>query len=439
MNLVEIARQIAAGELTASALLQTCLARIAARESDVHAFVCLDKERAEVIAGQAGAGAKRGSLFGIPIAIKDIFPVRGLPCEFGSPLYSGYVPDYSADIVEKLERAGAFSMGKTVTAEFAFLAPGMTRNPWNLAHTPGGSSSGSAAAVAAGFAPAAIGTQTNGSTIRPAAFCGIVGYKPSFAAISLAGAQPFSRMLDHAGIFTRSVADAALLASCLAPIGAEPAKLANAPRLAAVRTPVWHLAQDDQRQRFAGDIEMLRAAGATVIEIELPGSFQIAYATLRTIMLYEGAQTFRALRRKHRRGLSDTLNSALDEGEATPEKNYRAALELRDRLKAELDCFLGDFDAIITPPATGEAPQGLDATGDPAFCTIWTLCGVPALTLPAGLGSNGLPLGLQIVGRYNDDNHFLAVAAWCERHLAFDRQPNIALSDKQNVVTLDML
>ncbi len=424
MNLVEIAREIAAGKLTATAFFQTCLGRIGSLEANVNAFQSLDTERAKSIALQADVTARStrslAPLFGIPIAAKDIFPVRGLPCEFGSPLYAGYVPDHSAQVIGKLEEAGAYVIGKTVTAEFAFLHPGKTRNPWNVEHTPGGSSSGSAAAVAAGFVPAAIGTQTNGSTIRPAAFCGVVGYKPSHNLVSLNGAQPFSPTLDTAGIFTRSVADAALVALGVIQ-SLKPKELARPPRLAVVRSPVWHLAEPDQQRRLDDDVQLLREAGAEVVEKELSDSFNDAHSTLRTIMLFEGARIFRALRKNHRSGLSGTLNLALDEGEAVSERRYRAALTLRAQLKKELDDFLQNVDAILTPPATGEAPEGLQATGDPAFCTIWTLCGVPALTVPTGLGERGLPLGLQIVGRYQGDADLLAVAEWCESHLPFTK------------------
>ncbi|MGH8719705.1 MAG: amidase [Burkholderiales bacterium] len=415
---------MAEGRFNSEQLTRSCLSRLAQLEDKLHAWAWLDSQRATTIARGAHVKVSRGPLNGIPIAVKDIFPVRGIPCEFGSALYAGFIPDTSANIVQKIERAGAFVMGKTVTAEFAFLAPGKTCNPWNVEHTPGGSSSGSAAAVAAGFVPAAIGTQTNGSTIRPAAFCGIVGYKPSFDLISLAGVQPFSPSLDTAGVFTRSVADAALFASCLTEkngvLSADLEVPTRPPRLAAVRSPVWHLANADQQRRFSADIQRLRQAGAEVSEVELPNVFTDAHSTQRTIMLYEGAQTFSAFRKKHRAGLSGTLNRALDEGEAISRARYRAALTLRAPLKKELDDFLQRFDAIITPPAAGEAPEGLQVTGDPAFCTIWTLCGVPALTIPTGLGVRGLPLGLQIVGRHGDDSNVLAVAKWCESKLPFD-------------------
>jgi Asp-tRNA(Asn)/Glu-tRNA(Gln) amidotransferase A subunit family amidase len=419
MSLVDAARAIARGELTSESLTRSCLSRIARLEDRVQAWQWLDSERAMEIARQADGHAGSAPLHGVPVGVKDMMPIAGIPCEFGSGLYAGFIPEKSADIVKRIEHAGAFALGKTVTAEFAFLHPGKTRNPWNFEHTPGGSSSGSAAAVAAGFIPAAVGTQTNGSTIRPAAFCGIVGFKPSFDLISLAGAQPFSPTLDTLGIFTRCVADAALFASCVAAVPFE-TRIRKSPRFAAVRSPVWPLAQADQRKRFTADIERLNGAGAEVVEIELPDVFITAHSTLRTIMMFEGARTFRALKENHRAGLSGTLNQAIDEGEAISESNYRAALACRESLRNALGDFLQNFDAIITPPATGEAPKGVSATGDPAFCTIWTLTGVPAITIPTGLGEHGLPLGLQIVGRYQHDDALLAAAEWCENELPFD-------------------
>jgi Asp-tRNA(Asn)/Glu-tRNA(Gln) amidotransferase A subunit family amidase len=419
LGLVDAARAIAERNLTSERLTRSCLLRIAELEETIGAWAWLDTERAIDIAREADTKRSVLALHGVPIGVKDMMPVAGLPCEFGSPLYANYVPESSAEIVKSIEAAGAFVLGKTVTAEFAFLSPGKTRNPWNTEHTPGGSSSGSAAAVALGFVPAALGTQTNGSTIRPAAFCGIVGFKPSFDLISLAGAQPFSPTLDQAGIFTRSVHDAEFMTTALAEVEIDEALATMPPRLAAIRSPVWHLAGRDMQNRFAEDIGMLRGAGAEVLETEFGEIFAGAHSCLRTIMLYEGAVTFRILREQHRDGLSQTLNRALAEGEATSEEEYRAALAQRRSLQDSLDELLQSFDAIVTPSATGEAPRGLSATGDPAFCTIWTLCGVPAITIPTGLGGNGLPLGLQIVGRYRHDSTSLQVAEWCARQLPF--------------------
>ena len=431
LNLCELTQAIRSGDITCADYTRACLTRIAQMEPQVQAWAWLAPERAMACAEQADvqrvagllAGKPLGLLHGIPVGIKDIFNTAGIPTAMGSPVFAGNIPGESAEAVSRLEGAGAFVMGKTVTAEFAFLTPGKTRNPWNPAHTPGGSSSGSAAAVAAGFVPAAIGTQTNGSVIRPAAFCGVVGFKPSQGLISNRGIWSFSPSLDQVGIFTRSVADAALLAAQLVEnphdLAAAIVPLNTAPRLAAVRSPVWHLATEAQQRRFAGNIAALSKAGALIEEIELPAAFGDAHRAVRTIMLFEAAhgQGFGELRSKHREALSPLLNDFLDQGEQVSETAYHAALALRGRLKEELNSFMQRFDAIITPPATGEAPRDLSSTGDASFCTIWSLTGAPAITIPAGLGPQGLPLGLQIVGAHLDDNRTLAVAQWCERLL----------------------
>lgn len=426
LNLCELTQAIRSGDIACADYTRACLTRISHLEPQVQAWAWIDPERAMACAEQADAqylsGKPLGPLLGIPVGIKDIFNTAGIPTAMGSPVFAGNIPGESAEAVSRLERAGAFVMGKTVTAEFAFLTPGKTRNPWNPAHTPGGSSSGSAAAVstAADFVPAAIGTQTNGSVIRPAAFCGVVGFKPSQGLISNRGVWPFSPSLDQVGTFTRSVADAALLAAQLVEnphdLAAAIAPLNAAPRLAAVRSPVWHLATAAQQRKYADNIAALSKAGALIEEIELPAAFGEAHRVVRTIMLFEAAhgQGFSELRSKHRAALSPLLNDFLDQGEQVSEAAYHEALALQRSLKEELNNFMQRFDAIITPPATGEAPRDLSSTGDASFCTIWSLTGAPAITIPAGLGPQGLPLGLQIVGAHLDDNRLLAVAQWCE-------------------------
>lgn len=304
------------------------------------------------------------------------------------------------------------------------MQPAKTRNPWNTAHSPGGSSSGSAAAVAAGFTPGALGTQTNGSVIRPAAFCGIVGYKPSFGQMSARGLLPFSTTLDQPGVFARNVADAAFLASCLtsqrnaiAP-AVRPAR--SAPRLAAVRSPSWYLAQPEQRLQFELDIRRLREAGASVDVLEVAGEFDGALKVHRTIMLFEAARLAKPAREVSRGGFSAILNKALDEGEGIRDNEYREALKVRSHLQQSLAQFFDrGYSAIITPPAAGEAPATLENTGDPRFCSLWTLVGAPAITIPTGKGPNGMPLGLQIVGAAEEENYLLATAAWCELHSPF--------------------
>jgi Asp-tRNA(Asn)/Glu-tRNA(Gln) amidotransferase A subunit family amidase len=442
LGLCEAARKIALGELTSEALTQACVERIEALERTVRAWEWFDGERALRLARAAdrarlarqGHGsddhedalpvAERGSLAGIPIGVKDLIDTAGIPTRMGSSIYADHIPGRDADLVRRLCAAGAFVMGKTVTTEFAFMVPNKTRNPWNPAHTPGGSSSGSAAAVACGMVPGAIGTQTNGSVIRPAAFCGVVGFKPGVGRMSTGGVLPFSRTLDQPGVFARSVADAALLASRLTlrdgVIGHRVEALRSVPSLIAVRSPVWDKAEPAQQARFLEDVELLRAAGARILARELPAEFDAAHRTHRTIMLYEAARAARQVRRRFRAHISDHLNRALDEGECIRGSDYRAALRTRTVLQAQLAAFLdGGQGAILTPPAPGEAPGRLDTTGDPVFNSLWTLCGVPCITIPTGLGPRGLPLGLQIVAREGECNYLLAVAAWCEGRVGF--------------------
>lgn len=425
LSLIDAASMIAAGEITSAELTRSCLARIAQREDEVAAFAWLDAKRAircaETADARQRAGEPIGPLHGLPIGVKDIMPTRGIPTERGSPIFRGDVPGASAHVVQKLEGAGALVLGKTVTAEFAFLTPGRTRNPWSPAHTPGGSSSGSAAAVAAGYCPGALGTQTNGSVIRPAAFCGVVGYKPTQGLIRFDGVHHFSRTLDQIGVFARSVADCAWLAGTLADApGAIPpaaASLDRLPKLAAVRTPVWDRASEAQRDRFAADIRALRDAGALVLEAELPPQFEKAHPAQRRIMYREAAEEFAPLARIRLADFSPALRAALEEGARVSDGEMAEALRARDELATLLDEFFLDFDAIITPPAAGEAPHGIEATGDPSFCTIWTLTHVPALSIPTGFGPAGLPLGLQIIAARGRDAVALTVAAWCESRL----------------------
>jgi Asp-tRNA(Asn)/Glu-tRNA(Gln) amidotransferase A subunit family amidase len=429
LGLREAALRIRAGKLTSLQYTRDLIARIDLMEEQVQAWQWLDRARALDLAARAdradSALRVAHPLHGIPIGVKDLFYTAGIPTEMGCRAYAGYVPEVTADVVVRLESAGGIMFGKTVTTEAAFMVPAKTRNPWNIEHTPGGSSSGSAAAVAAGFVPGALGTQTNGSVIRPAAFCGVVGYKPSFGQISARGAMPFAPSLDQPGVFARSVADAAFLASNLTAqrtvITPDVRPLRSAPKLAAVRSPVWYLAQPDQRLQFEADIGRLRDAGASVDVVEISGEFDGAQKIHRTIMLYEAARMARKAREIWREGFSDYLNVALDEGENIREVDYRDALKMRTQLQQSLaEFFDRGYSAIMTPPAAGEAPPTRENTGDPRFCTIWTLIGVPAITIPTGKGPHDLPLGLQLVGAAEEENYLLATAAWCERYSPFN-------------------
>jgi Asp-tRNA(Asn)/Glu-tRNA(Gln) amidotransferase A subunit family amidase len=416
--------RLADGTLTPSAYADGLLAHIGGTEATLQAWATLDPAHVHACAARLDLvhGTARGPLHGIPVGVKDIIATAELPTQMGSPVYAGHQPGADAECVARVARAGGYVMGKTITTELAFLHPGPTTNPWNAAHTPGGSSSGSAAAVAAGQVPAAIGTQTNGSVIRPAAFCGVVGFKPSVDAIPFAGTHVFSATLDTLGTFTRTVADAAWLASVLA----DPGRIAPAvgarerpPRLAYLADFPWTRVGCDADDTLDAVATRLRLVGAEVIAVVLPDALHEAARVLRTIMLHEAAGNLAPLQDRARGQLSPELNAALDEGRAIDAVAYAHARASRRAMMAAALDWTGHYDAILCPPATGPAPEGLATTGDPACCTLWSLLGFPAITLPVGRAGNGLPLGLQLAAPAGADDALLAVAAWCEAKIAF--------------------
>jgi len=420
LSLREAAASIARGSLTAHALADAQLARIAATDDAIGAWATLDPAYVRAQAHRCDAAPSRGALAGIGIGIKDIIHTRDLPTQMGSPAFAGQRSDRDADCIARLRAAGGYVFGKTVTTELAFMHPSTTRNPWNAAHSPGGSSSGSAAAVAAGHVAGALGTQTNGSVVRPAAYCGVVGYKPSAGAIPFAGVNVFSETLDTLGTFTRSVRDAALLAGALA----EPAAIALSeieapPRLAFLRQFPWSPVDGATRVALAAAVRSLEASGAHVVQVALPSGWNDAPAVLRTIMLAEAARNLAAVRQRHGTHFSAMLNEALDEGARISASDYRVALDRREQMIAEMADWIGACDAIITPSAPTPAPKGIDTTGDPACCTLWSLLGAPALNLPVALDQAGLPLGLQLAARPGEDARLLGVADWCEARLPF--------------------
>jgi amidase len=302
------------------------------------------------------------------------------------------------------------------------MHPGPTVNPWNAAHTPGGSSSGSAAAVARGLVPAALGTQTNGSVIRPAAFCGVVGFKPTRGALSFSGVHLFSATLDTLGTFTRTVADAARLASVLADAGRIAPSITQRPRpprLALLETYPWTPITPEAAAKLDAVASRLRMAGADVIPVSLPDALSAACEVHRTIMLHEGARNLEALQRRTRARLSATLNAALDTGQAIDGDDYLRAKASRMAMAACAQDWMGNFDAVLSPPAPGTAPAGLLTTGDPACCTLWSLLGAPAIALPVGWGADGLPLGMQLASTTDSDDALLSVAAWMESKIGF--------------------
>lgn len=429
-TLAALAPALRDGTLTARAYCESLLERIRASDAKVKAWAALDEARALALAdardaGRA-AGKKPGSLHGVPVGVKDIFDTADLPTEMGSPAFIGNQPGKDAALVERILAAGGYVLGKTATTEFAFLHPAETRNPWNPAHTPGGSSSGSAAAVAMGQVPVAIGTQTNGSVIRPAAFCGVVGFKPSFDALPIAGALAFSPSLDQAGVFARSVADAARFAACLAEPQApaeEIEPLRRAPRIAFLTRYPWNAAEPDAAAQLQQTRKRLAAAGATVRDLLLPAEFAEAHLVHRAIMFYEGAREHAPRQAAHRRVMSAALNAAIDAGLAISHEDYRRALARREELSGlALDLF-ENCDAVASLPAPGAAPRRLDITGDPSFCTLWSLTGFPAITLPTGVSAGGLPFGMQLAARGLADHQLLRTAQWCEGVIAFHGTP----------------
>ena len=426
LTLRAAAKAIRDGALTSEAYTQALIERTAATDANVLAWAHLDGVAALAAARRSDAerrgGAAPGPLAGIGIGVKDIVATANQPTQMGSPLFAGAQPMMDAACVARLHLAGAFVLGKTVTTELAFLHPGKTRNPWRASHTPGGSSSGSAAAVALGQVPAAIGTQTNGSVIRPAAYCGVVGLKPSYALLPFQGVNLFSPTLDTLGVFARNVADCALLASSLADPDAMSSDAhpgSRPPRIGVLAGFPWVATSVEQERAMQTALGSLRGVGAVVTEIELPAEWHDAHRILRMIMLYEGAQQMRDLQARERERLSAKLNAALDEGAEIGDGVYHAALARRDTLIVAGGELLAPFDAIASPPAPGSAPADLTQTGDPACCTLWSLLGFPAITLPIATADNGLPLGLQLAANAGGDDRLLAVAAWCEARLPF--------------------
>ena len=413
---------------SAAELVEEALALYTRTEPLVQAFAWLDEARARRLAAarEALPAEERGRmrLWGVAVGVKDIIDTAGIPTECGSALFSGRVPERSATLVERLEADGAIVLGKTVTTECAYFHPGPTRNPWDVRRTSGGSSMGSAAAVAMGVLPAAVGSQTNGSVIRPAAFCGVVGFKPTHGRIPTERVMPFAPTLDTIGTFTRSAADAARLCAVMTgdPVHEwwDPSNVFDVGsdgvlrvRLAAVRTAEWTHAEPGMRERFEADLKALADAGAEISEPALPDGLDRCVPVHRTIMQFESNQTLGALIEAHPEKASVTLREYVQGGAAIPRPEYQAALKERDRLVRSFTAWASSFDAVVTPPTTGEAPTP-ETTGDPRFCTRWTLVGAPAITIPTGLGPNGLPLGLQLVGAPGADRRTLRTAAWAE-------------------------
>src|SRR5438874_1864276 len=411
-SLTLAAEAIRSGGVSSQELAEACLERARAVEPRLHAFAWLDaadvRRRAAAVDGSPPSPGT--GLRGVPIGVKDIFDTAGVPTECGSSLLAGRVPERSAAAVGNLEAGGAFVFGKTVTAELAYLRPGPTRNPWDLQRTPGGSSMGSAAAVAAGIVPGAIGSQTAGSVIRPAAFCGVVGFKPTLGRLPTARCLELSRTLDHVGCFAQTVQDVGLLAAAAEgePGFELPARM-SAPSFLVARTNDWEFAEEAARIRFEADVARLRSAGSRLEEASLPAALDAARSVHRRILAVEASRALAGLVAGHEGEVGAALADLLAEGRRMSDSDYQEALAERRELMSLYGSFIDGFDAMLTPPALGEAPPA-DTTGDSRFCVRWTLLGVPAVVIPSGLGPARLPLGLQLVGRAGKDDLLLAAA-----------------------------
>ena len=403
----EAVARLSRRETSAEELVRECLARIAEREPVVQAWEALDAEAALAEARRVDAQRDRPPLCGLPVGIKDLIDTADLPTAYGSPIHRGHQPSRDAECVRRLREGGAIVLGKTVTTEFAVYTPGKTRNPRDPSRTPGGSSSGSAAAVADGMVPAALGSQTAGSVIRPASYCGVIGFKPTWGLLPLEGVHPLAPSLDTLGLFVRALDDVPVLMPVLSrsPMRGR----AIRPRLGFCRTEAWPRATAETRNALE---EAAKALGAR--EVDPGASFTGLIDAQIAIMGAEAAQT---LGHEPEERLSPKLREFLREGRKVTPDRLAAAREQAERCGREIEATFGEVDALLTPAATGEAPEGLGATGDPIFCRIWTLLGVPCLSLPILEGPAGLPLGLQIVGRRGRDADLLAAAAWVEQQL----------------------
>ena len=435
LSLKQAAAGIREGRITSTELVTACLDRIAEVDANIQAWAFLDREHALRQAAAADdqhiRGRHSGPLHGVPVGIKDIFDTSDYGTEFGSAFWAGRTPRHDAACVARLRAAGAIILGKTVTTEYAYFSPGKTRNPHDPERTPGGSSSGSAAAVASFMVPGAIGSQTNGSVIRPAAFCGVVGFKPTHGVIPRSGALLLSRTLDTVGVFTRTMEDAGLLAEVMAGHHAEdpdtrlmatPNYSTTAaatpplpPRFAFVKTPVWDQAEPVTQEAFAG---LVAALGEQAAEVDPSLSLANVIEMHRVIMEVEMAHN---LHRDYEEGgeqLSEVLRKLIERGREYKAVEHQRAIAAIPRINQAIDAVFDEYDAILTPAAPGPAPRGLKATGNPIFCTAWTYLGLPAVTVPLLALEEGLPMGVQLVGRRDNDARLLRTAAWLVNNLS---------------------
>lgn len=416
LTATQAVRLIHDGKLRPEALMDAYLDRIASRDPSVRAFAHFDPTQARA----AAASVRHGPLQGIPIGVKDVLDTADMPSQYGSPIWTDWQPRADSAPAAWARAAGGVVIGKTVTTEFATRKPGPAMNPANPGHTPGGSSSGSAAGVGAGLFPLAYGTQTAGSIIRPAAFCGVVGYKPTYGTISRIGMKIMSGTLDTVGVLARTVADCALFAGAVSgrDLGDPDSNPGAAPRIGICRSPVWHMAAPETEALLERVTNALSRAGASVSDRELPAPFNALLEAHPIIMNNESARALGWELMHHPEQISEGLRERLAFGLGQTQAALENAYAVFDSTQRAFSGAMDGLDILVTPSAPGEAPKGLEWTGDPAFNSIWTSLHVPCVTVPAGTGPNGLPLGIQIVGRRGDDRAVLARARWVEAAIA---------------------
>jgi Asp-tRNA(Asn)/Glu-tRNA(Gln) amidotransferase A subunit family amidase len=417
LKALELARRVEAGELTPSKVIELAAENIAKRESEVGAFATLALDHARKSA-QDGAVAKK-PLRGLPFGLKDIFDTADLPTEYGSTIYRGHRPAADASLVSMITRAGGITIGKTVTTEFAHLDPGKTRNPHNPAHTPGGSSSGSAAGVAAGFFAAATGSQTGGSVIRPASFCGVAGFKPSYRLLPTIGMKCVSWHLDTAGFFAAGVADVAFVTALASKRDLRvDGKTPSAPRIAILRDPPWPAASDDMNRAVEIAARAAEKAGAKLTDIRLPTILGEAYEMHRTVQGYEAAQSLASEYDRHKAELRTTTLEMVESGLSITADEYDNARKVCHRARSGIFEIFDQADVVLSPSAPGAAPLGLASTGTSTFNRLWTLMGTPCVNVPGLQDETGLPLGVQMIGPFGRDRETLEAALFVETALA---------------------
>lgn len=408
-----IASMIASGQTSAEAIVQSCLARIAERDPDVRAWAFTKPSQALEQARRLDRSEPLGPLHGVPIAVKDIIDTSDMPTAMGSPIYNGFRPLADAACVALVRNAGAVILGKTVTAEFASSAPGVTVNPHNCRHTPGGSSSGSAAAVADFMVPVAFGTQTGGSVLRPSAYCGIIGYRPTFGTFNLAGVKPAAQSLDTLGLHARTLDDIELVTSVLVGRQPQPLMVPTAPpRVGLCRTPLWQHALPETISAVEDTAARLAAAGCTIVEVTLPEAFEALDSVRMQIQAYERSRAMTFEWTHHRDLLGDLLKDEIERGLSVSFDAYIAAMRQAEEFRRLIDESIAHCDVILAPCTDGAAPVGMSSTGNARFQGFWTILRVPAVTLPTHSTQNGLPVGIQLVGHRHADRELLGLAQW---------------------------